>query len=141
MSAQNIEEHIGYHIRRAHSRFAKVFQEYSKQYGLKSQQITMLTSIRDTPGIGPAVVADRHSIERSHVTMLIGDLVKRGLVVKHDVRADGRKKGLFLTKTGEVFVAEIMEKLYHDMEPKLHGVLNSDEKTQLVSLLRKIYLV
>lgn len=140
MSAQNIEDHIGYHIRRAHSRFAKVFQEHTREFGLKSQQITMLNSIRGNPGISPAVIADTHSIERSHVTMLIGDLVKRGLVLKHDVRSDGRRKGLYLTQEGETFISDMMLRLYHDMEPKLHGMLTEEEKSQLVSLLRKIYL-
>jgi DNA-binding MarR family transcriptional regulator len=138
-SSQIISNHLGYHLRRAYSRFNKLFQEYSKAFGLKSQQVTILTSIRDNPGINPAQIADAHAMERSLLTMLVGDLKSREFVVKRFHEGDKRKKGLYLTSQGESFIHEIMIKLYDDFEPKHNQNLSPAEQKALSSLLIKLY--
>lgn len=136
---QDINNHSGYHIRRAYTRFSKIFSEYARRFALKSQQVTILTSVRDFPGVNPATIADEHSVERSLVTMLVGDLVKRGLIEKRDVNADKRRKGLFLTTAGNEFINELMHQLYFEMEPDINTHLTFDEKNTLIHLLKKMY--
>jgi len=139
IASQVISNHLGYHLRRAYSRFNKLFQEHSKAFGLKSQQVTILTSIRDNPGVNPAFIADNQSMERSLLTMLVADLMSRDFVEKRTHEGDKRMKGLFLTAQGESFICELMETLYQDFEPRHNKNLNQSEQRQLCQLLIKLY--
>lgn len=131
--------HTGYHIRRAHSTFMRLFSSCGKQYLLKSQQSSILVLTRENPGITPAAIADAIEIERSLMTRLLADLKQQGLIEIRASTVDGRQKGLFTTTKGLNFIRKVMDSFWTELEPKLTQNLSENEKKTLIKLLKKVY--
>ncbi len=135
----DIPEHTGYHIRRAYSYFYRVFTQYGRQFGIRSQQATILTLARHNPGISPARVADANDIERSLVAKLIAELEEQGLLERRPSSTDGRQKGLFITARGADFITAVMDTFARELEPRLTRNLSAAEQKTLRNLLRRVY--
>lgn len=135
----DIPEHTGYHIRRAFSYFSRVFATFGRQYGVRSQQATILTLARFNPGITPADVADANEIERSLVAKLVAELEQRGFLERRPSTTDRRSKGLYITSSGTKFLKEMMATFAREMEPKLTRNLSPTEKRTLIRLLKRVY--
>ena len=135
----DIQEHTGYHIRRAYSYFTRVFAEHGKRFDLRSQQATILMLADRNPGISPARVADANEIKRSLVTRLVVDLERRGLIECRTSEIDRRHKGLYITRKGGSFLRNVMSTFAAEVDPALVRNLSAGEKRTLIKLLAKIY--
>lgn len=131
--------HTGYHIRRTYSFYSRIFAQYGKRFGVKSQQTTILTLAKHNPGITPASIADANEMERSLMAKLTADLEQRGLIERRPSDDDKRNKGLFITKKGEKFLDELVTTFSREIEPQLTGRLTQAERKTLIHLLQKIY--
>lgn len=141
---QNIEfgellNHTGYHIRRAHSTFMRLFSVYGKAYSLKSQQSSILVLARENPGITPAAIAEAIEIERSLIAKLLIDLKDRGFIETRVSITDGRQKGLYITAKGKIFIRKVIDTFWQQLEPKLTKNLSAKERLTLIRLLEKLY--
>jgi DNA-binding MarR family transcriptional regulator len=135
----DIPEHTGYHIRRAHSYFTRIFSSYGRRFGVRSQQATILTLASRNPGVSPARIADANDIERSLVAKLVAELEERGFIERRPSGRDRREKGLHVTRNGRAFLKEIMATFAREMEPLLVRNLSSTDKRALIRLLKKVY--
>lgn len=131
--------HTGYHIRRAHSTFMRLFAVHGREFALRSQQASILVLTRENPGITPATIADAIEIERSLMTRLLADLKSRGFVETRASISDGRQIGLYITPEGRKFARAIMSTFWNKLEPELSGNLTAAERKSLIRLLRKLY--
>jgi DNA-binding MarR family transcriptional regulator len=134
-----LTNHTGYHIRRAHSTFMRLFTACGREHLLKSQQSSILVLTRENPGISPAAIADAIEIERSLMAKLLTDLIERGFVETRSTPVDGRQKGLYITAKGKKFIQAVMDKFWRTLEPALTGSLSENERRTLIRLLTKIY--
>jgi DNA-binding MarR family transcriptional regulator len=134
-----LTNHTGYHIRRAHSVFTRLFSSTGKNFNLRSQQTSILVLTRENPGISPAAIADAIEIERSLMARLLTDLIDRGYITTRPSPEDGRQKGLYITTSGKKFIRRVMDTFYKKLEPALTGNLTPKEKQTLIKLLAKIY--
>ncbi|MDX1562542.1 MAG: MarR family winged helix-turn-helix transcriptional regulator [Gammaproteobacteria bacterium] len=135
----DLSEHTGYHIRRAHTYFTRVFSVYGKRFNLRSQQATILALTDKNPGIAPTCIADANDIKRSLVAKLVSDLETRGLITTRSSKTDRRRKGLHITAKGRAFLRRVMETFATELDPLLTRNLTNGEKTTLIKLLTKIY--
>jgi len=135
----DLSVHTGYHIRRAHTFFTRVFSVYGKRFGLRSQQATILVLTERNPGIAPAAIADTNDIKRSLVAKLVSDLEERGLITTRNSAEDRRRKGLYITAKGKAFLHRVMRTFATELDPILTRKLTAAEKKTLIRLLRKIY--
>lgn len=131
--------HTGYHIRRAHSTFTRLFSVLGKEFALRSQQSSILVLTRENPGISPATIADAIEIERSLMAKLLSDLKERGFIQTRESTEDGRKKGLYITPAGRKFARTVMDTFRKELEPALTGTLSRSERATLIRLLVKLY--
>lgn len=131
--------HTGYHIRRAHTTFMRLFAACGKEYLLKSQQSSILVLTRENPGITPATIADAIEIERSLMAKLLTDLQDRGFIETKASPSDGRQKGLYITTKGKAFIRKVMDTFWESLELKLTANLSANEKQTLIKLLTKLY--
>lgn len=134
-----LTDHTGYHIRRAHSTFMRLFTSAGKGFALRSQQSSILVLTRENPGIGPATIADAIGIERSLMARLLTDLIERGFIETHASEQDGRQKGLYITTKGKSFIRKVMDTFWNTIEPSLTGHLTVAEKRTLIRLLKRLY--
>ena len=139
MELIDLSKHTGYHIRRAHTYFARVFSVYGKQFGLRSQQATILVMTEKNPGIAPTSIADANDIKRSLVASLVSDLEERGLIKTRGSRTDRRRKGLHITAKGRVFLTRVMETFATELDPILTRNLSTAQKATLIKLLKRVY--
>ena len=138
-SLQRMQSFTGYNVRRAYTRFTRIFSKIGKRFDIKSQQSTILSCAALEPGIYPADIAQVHSMERSLVTALVNDLETKGLVERRGDGEDKRRKGLFITPAGEQFRHELMHVLRDEFEPEINQNLTSQEIEELNRLLVKMY--
>lgn len=134
-----LSDHTGYHIRRAHSSFMRLFASAGRNFQLRSQQASILVLTRENPGIGPATIADAIGIERSLMARLLTDLIERGFITTRASTTDGRQKGLFITPSGKKFIRNVMDTFWEEIEPSLTSNLSANEKKTLIDLLARLY--
>lgn len=134
-----LSDHTGYHIRRSHTTFMRLFSTYGKEYLLKSQQSSILVLTKENPGISPAIIADTIEIERSLMAKLLTDLKDRGLIETRASNTDGRQKSLYITSKGKNFIRKVMDTFWKNLEPKLTKNLSEKERLTLIKLLGKVY--
>lgn len=139
MNYGDLLRHTGYHIRRTYSFYSRIFAQYGKKFGIKSQQTTILILARNNPGITPASIADANEMERSLMAKLTADLEQRGFIERRPSESDKRNKGLFITKSGEKFLDEVKSTFLREVEPVLTRNLSESERKTLVRLLQKVY--
>lgn len=138
-SLQRMQTFTGYNVRRAYTRFTRIFSKIGKRFDIKSQQSTILSCAALEPGVFPADIAQIHSMERSLVTALVNDLESKGLVERRGDGEDKRRRGLFITPAGEQFRQELMQVLRDEFEPEINQNLTPDEVQELNRLLVKMY--
>ena len=135
-----LTDHTGYHIRRAHSAFMRLFAKVGKRFNLRSQQSSILILARENPGISPAAVSQAIGIERSLMARLLADLSERGFISSKSSEQDGRQKGLYITASGKKYINKVLNSFRANLEPELTQKLTENEKKTLIRLLKKIYL-
>lgn len=134
-----LADHTGYHIRRAHSMFMRLFANVGKGFTIRSQQSSILVLTRENPGISPAAIASAIGIERSLMARLLSELQEQGFIKTLENTEDGRQKALFITPSGRKFIRKVMDTFWTTIEPELTQNLSESEKRTLIRLLSKIY--
>lgn len=132
-------DHTGYHIRRAHSTFMRLFAAYGREFHIRSQQASILVLTRENPGISPAAIADAIEIERSLMAKLLADLKSRGYIKTRASDTDRRQKGLYITPAGRQYSLAVMSVFREQLEPELTRNLSEKERVTLIRLLGKLY--
>ena len=70
-----------------------LYDRQLKRWGLSLNAYFVLRLLLDTPeGVEPAVIADKVSILRQSVTVLLNDFEKRNMIVRKESKADHRRK-------------------------------------------------
>lgn len=127
----------GYHLRRASAVFAADFARTMDGLGMRQALFAILSIVMETPGVNQGAVGRALGIQRANMVALINDLVDRGLVDRTVAPADRRAFALRITDKGRDLVARCMI-LLDAHEDAMLAHLDTDERTMLVSLLRKI---
>ena len=72
----------------------------------------VLRLLLDTPeGMEPAVIADKVSILRQAVTVLLNDFEKRKLIVRKESKEDHRRKKILFTPCGRKFAEKVCKEI------------------------------
>ncbi len=98
---------------------------------------TILTMLRENPGIRLSNLAVAIDMEKPNMVSVIDELSKRGLVTRSADPLDGRARQLHLTDAGE----ELQHKAYGAAWAHEEGCLqhlDKFERAQLIALLSKI---
>ena len=85
-----------------------VYTMYLRRWELSLNEYLVLESLREFPkGMQPAQLAERVSIQRQLVTIILNKLEERGFILRRESRTDHRRKIIRLNPAGRVFAEEV----------------------------------
>lgn len=127
---------LGFNLRMAQNAAFAAFARLSKEVGEKPGRFATLMLIGKNPGISQTALSRANARDKSSLTPVLSDLVRRRLVSRTRVRHDRRAYRLTLTPTGEKVLQELIAcaKLH---EANLDAVVGR-ERTQFLRTLKKI---
>lgn len=128
---------LGYVIKRAYLVLHSDAQAVLAEKGLRVLSFSCLSVIVRDPGIAPSVLAERLSMERSNVVVVIDELESRELISRSQSKTDRRRSELKATLKGRRLHDAAVEDLHRGEERLLQG-LSSDERALLVSMMERI---
>lgn len=131
-----LENLLGYSLRRAHgvqkARFTAVFGPL----GIRPVTLSLLGIVYDHPGISQTELGKRLHIKRANMVPLLSDLGRRGLIVRRPSDTDRRTQLVMLTASGQTLTAKLLA-MHERLEGGLVRALGERDSAQLLKLLKK----
>lgn len=131
-----LDELIGFHLRRAQSLLFSHFREVFQDQGVTPGQVGILCLIRNNPGISQTALARTNRIERATLGEILAYLENMGWIERREAPNDRRAKALYLSNKGKSFLKKLLPAI-RDHERHVSQHLNREESAQLLRLLRK----
>ncbi len=113
------------------------YEERRGDEGFSPGVLSILTVIRQNPGIRHGALADALLIQRPNLTTLINQLEEIGYVARRAARGDKRSVALHLTDNGARAVERMLAAMY-DYDRRLIAGLSGGERKTLLALLQKL---
>jgi DNA-binding MarR family transcriptional regulator len=132
-----LQQWIGFNLRMAQDASFQAFSRLSKEIGVKPGRFATLLLIGSNPGISQTALSRANGRDKSTLTPLLVDLVRRGLVRRTRTRNDRRTYRLTLTKAGEDLLHQLTA-CAREHERKLDAVIGAKTRTQFLRTLRKL---
>ena len=127
---------IGFNLRLAQDASFRAFARHAGQKGLKPGRFAAMMVIHHNPGITQAALGRAIARDKSTVTPLIQELLRRDLVDRQPSRADRRSVRLTLTKAGEAMLADLLQHA-EEHDHKLDALVGGS-KREFLHLLKKV---
>jgi DNA-binding MarR family transcriptional regulator len=131
-----LDDRVGYQLRRAFLRSNGLFARLGGQAGLAPGQFGVLKLVELNPGRSQTEIAAAAGLDRSSLTQLLDQLVRRGLIERRPGR-DRRTVSLHLTPTGGEALSQA-EPRVEEHEALLRNGLSDDEVVVLLKLLKRL---
>ena len=128
---------IGFNLRLAQDASFQAFSRLSQEIGFKPGRFATLTLIGRNPGISQTALSRANGRDKSTLTPLLADLVRRGLVHRTRTRADRRSYRLTLTPAGRRMLRQFTQ-LARAHERNLDRIIGPHERAPFLRLLRRI---
>lgn len=129
---------VGYRLRRAQLSVFQRFLVAFEALDLRPAEYSALALIGDNPGRKQTEISEILGIKRANFVALVNGLEKRGLTERRAAHGDRRANALYLTATGEGFLAKaraVQDDFEADCIARLGGVGARDT---LLDLLGKL---
>jgi DNA-binding MarR family transcriptional regulator len=131
-----LEHWLGFNLRMAQAASFQAFARCSIEVGVQPGRFATLTLIAANPGITQTALSRANGRDKSTLTPLISDLVRRGLVRRTRDRKDRRTYRLTLTPAGQRLLGTLNNcALEH--ERNLDRVVGAD-RALFLRILRKV---
>lgn len=131
-----LADYAGYHLRLAQD---ASFQAFAARVGgdLRPGFFTLLTLIRENPGITQTAISLASGRDKSTLTPALRSLEEGGYIGRERIDHDRRSFRLYLTSAGEEAIARLSEHARaHDQE--LDRIIGPENKAEFIRLLRAI---
>jgi DNA-binding MarR family transcriptional regulator len=128
---------VGFHLRMAQNASFQAFARRANGFDLRPGRFATLMLIGRNPGISQTALSRANGRDKSTLTPLLVDLVRRGLVRRTRTRTDRRTYRLTLTKAGEDLLHQLTA-CAREHERKLDAVIGAKTRTQFLRTLRKL---
>ena len=128
---------VGYNLKRSFNGIYIDLAEALRPLGLRMITFTILTMLRENPGIRLSNLSAAIDMEKPNMVSVIDALSARGLVTRRADPLDRRARKLHLTDAGE----ELQQQAYEAARAHEEGCLehlDKAERAQLIALLLKI---
>ena len=115
------------------------FEQQIRPYGLAEAEFRVLTTLFSQPdGVAhPSDLCVRASQSPANMSRISDALVDRGLITRVSSVHDRRRMVLRITEEGEVFVRQLLPKLYVSLRRMLKNFPESEQR-QLAAQLKKL---
>lgn len=124
---------------KTNSRVLEALGKVLKQHDVSLQQFNVLRILRGQKGEAAnlSTVQDRMVNRMSNTTRIVDKLIDKNFVQRSICEKNRRKIELFITEEGRSLLT-LLDQLVDEVETQLTDQLNTNEKQNLVSLLKKI---
>lgn len=128
---------IGFQLRMAQIASFQAVARKSHHMGVRPGRFATLLIIGRNPGISQTALSRANGRDKSSLTPVLTDLVRRKLVRRTRIAGDRRTYGLSLTPAGERALRELLVSI-HEHEAKLDAIVGPRERAQFLRTLRRI---
>jgi len=129
---------IGFNLRMAQ---AAAFQAFAREaFGVdetRPGRFATLTLIAENPGISQTALSRANGRDKSTLTPLLNDLVKRGLVARERTKTDRRTYRLTLTTEGQAALRRLTESARRH-EANLDRLVGRADRARFLRILKRI---
>jgi DNA-binding MarR family transcriptional regulator len=128
---------VGFNLRMAQEAAFEAFSRHSQEIGEKPGRFATLTLIGGNPGISQTELSHANGRDKSSLTPVVGDLVRRGLVKRTRPDHDRRAYRLNLTPAGKRVLSQL-KACARRHERNLDRIIGAGERTNFIAVLKKI---
>jgi len=128
---------IGFNLRMAQEATFQAFSRRSLEIGESPGRFATLTLIARNPGISQTELSHASGRDKSSVTPVVEDLVRRGLIERKRVRSDRRAYRLNLTPAGKKTLIDLT-RCARRHERNLDAIIGRGERKRFLATLKKI---
>jgi len=115
----------------------QAFSRRSQDIGESPGRFATLTLIARNPGISQTELSQANGRDKSSLTPVIEDLVRRGLIVRRRMNNDRRTYRLNLTSSGKK-VLTMMTRCARRHERNLDSIIGERDRKRFIRILKKI---
>ncbi len=130
---------VGYNCRRAYLHIMPMFEKRMAKYQLRPADFSVLSLLKANPNINQKRLSEAVNVSPPNLATLLDKLQQRGLLQRQRSPLDRRSQTLVLTTAGLTMCTRA-EKTASELEAEATAALTDRERTQLITLLQKIYL-
>jgi DNA-binding MarR family transcriptional regulator len=128
---------IGFNLRMAQESAFQAFSRRSLEIGESPGRFATLTLIARNPGISQTELSLAAGRDKSSLTPVVEDLVRRGMVERRRMRDDRRAYSLNLTAVGKKTLTQLT-RCARQHERVLDGVIGMRDRKRFLQILKKI---
>jgi len=128
---------VGFNLRMAQEAAFQAFSRRSQEIGESPGRFATLTLIGRNPGISQTELSLAAGRDKSSLTPVVEDLVRRCLVERKRMPADRRIYRLNLTAAGKKTLTQLT-RCARRHERKLDAVIGLRDRTRFIQILKKI---
>jgi DNA-binding MarR family transcriptional regulator len=128
---------VGFNLRMAQEAAFQAFSHRSKEIGESPGRFGTLTLIARNPGISQTELSLANGRDKSSLTPVVEDLVRRGLVARKRVNSDKRTYSLNLTAAGKRTLGQ-MTRCARQHERSLDAIIGQRHRKQFIATLKRI---
>ena len=128
---------VGFNLRMAQESAFQAFSRRSQKIGESPGRFATLTLIARNPGISQTELSHANGRDKSSVTPVVEDLVRRGLVERKRMRADRRTYRLNVTAAGKKTLTQLT-RCARRHELNLDRIIGPRDRKRFIQILKRI---
>lgn len=128
---------IGFNLRMAQESAFQAFSRRSQEIGESPGRFATLTLIARNPGISQTELSHANGRDKSSLTPVVEDLVRRGLVARQRMRDDRRTYRLNLTAAGKTTLSQLT-RCARRHERNLDAIIGQRDRKRFIQILKRI---
>jgi DNA-binding MarR family transcriptional regulator len=128
---------VGFNLRMAQESAFQAFSRLSQEVGERPGRFATLTLIARNPGITQTELSQAAGRDKSSLTPVIEDLVRRGLVERQRLDHDRRAYRLSVTREGKKTLT-VMTRCARRHERTLDALIGMRDRKRFIQILKKI---
>ena len=131
---------VGFNLRMAQESAFEAFSHLSREIGESPGRFATLTLIAENPGISQSTLGHAAGRDKSSMTPVLDDLVRRRLVTRARSNEDRRTYRLTLTGAGEKTLTRLMA-CARRHEKNLDRLIGSRERVRFLQTLKRVQAI
>jgi DNA-binding MarR family transcriptional regulator len=132
-----LETWVGFNLRMAQEHAFQAFSRRSQEIGESPGRFATLTLIARNPGISQTELSHANGRDKSSLTPVVEELVRRGLVARRRMRADRRTYRLNVTAAGKKTLT-MLTRCARRHERMLDSIIGRRDRKRFLQILKKI---
>jgi DNA-binding MarR family transcriptional regulator len=128
---------VGFNLRMAQEAAFQAFSRRSQEIGESPGRFATLTIIARNPGISQTELSQANGRDKSSLTPVVEDLVRRGLVERERMREDRRTYRLNVTPAGKKTLTDLT-RCARRHERVMDGIIGARDRKRFIQILKRL---